>query len=282
MKTAIIDVGGGLRGIFGAGVLDSFMDENITFDLAIGVSAGSGNLINFLANQRGRNYLYYTDYALRKENMSKRNLIKKGCFLDLDYVFKTLSNSGGENPLDYETFAANPTDFVVIATEASTGNPKYFTKKDFQKDNYSVLKASAAIPWICKPQLIGEEYYFDGALSDSVPFEKAFEMGCDKVVIILNNPHDTFKDNSNDIKLAKRIKRKFPVASAKMEVKSVLYNESLKRAHELEKEGKICIISADDMFGVKTLTKDLEALKKLYDEGYKQGKKFACSDFLKN
>lgn len=56
MKTGIVDVGGGLRGIYAAGVLDYCMDQGIHFDLGIGVSAGSANLASYAAGQRGRNY----------------------------------------------------------------------------------------------------------------------------------------------------------------------------------------------------------------------------------
>lgn len=44
MKTAVVDVGGGMRGIYAAGVLDYCLDQGITFDLGIGVSAGSANI----------------------------------------------------------------------------------------------------------------------------------------------------------------------------------------------------------------------------------------------
>ena len=56
MKTGVIDVGGGLRGIYAAGVLDYCMEQGIRFDLGIGISAGSANLASFVACQRGRNY----------------------------------------------------------------------------------------------------------------------------------------------------------------------------------------------------------------------------------
>ena len=49
MTTAVIDVGGGLRGIYAAGVFDRCMDESISFDLGIGVSAGSANIASYLA-----------------------------------------------------------------------------------------------------------------------------------------------------------------------------------------------------------------------------------------
>lgn len=48
MKTGIIDVGGGLRGIYGAGVLDRCMEEGVRFDCCIGVSAGSANMSSYV------------------------------------------------------------------------------------------------------------------------------------------------------------------------------------------------------------------------------------------
>ena len=70
MKTAVIDMGGGMRGIYAAGVLDRCMEEDIRFDVCIGVSAGSANLASYLSRQAGRNYVFYTQYAMRKRYMS--------------------------------------------------------------------------------------------------------------------------------------------------------------------------------------------------------------------
>ena len=69
MKIGVVDVGGGLRGIYAAGVFDYCMDENIKFDCCIGVSAGSANVASYLSGQRGRNYKFYTDYAFRNQYM---------------------------------------------------------------------------------------------------------------------------------------------------------------------------------------------------------------------
>ena len=41
MKTGVIDVGGGMRGIYAAGVFDYFMDKGIKFDVGIGVKCES-------------------------------------------------------------------------------------------------------------------------------------------------------------------------------------------------------------------------------------------------
>ena len=90
MKTGVVDVGGGLRGIYAAGILDYCMDCNIKFDLGIGVSAGSANIASYVAGQRGRNYKFYADYAFRKQYMSVRNFILKKSYVDMDYVYGTL------------------------------------------------------------------------------------------------------------------------------------------------------------------------------------------------
>ena len=96
MKIGVVDGGGGLRGIYAAGVLDYCMDQGIRFDMGIGVSAGSANLISYAAGQRSRNYQFYIEYAFRKQYMSLNNFITKKTYVDMDYVYGTLSCSDGE------------------------------------------------------------------------------------------------------------------------------------------------------------------------------------------
>ena len=49
-KSALIVEGGAMRGIFAAGVLDAFMQDDFRpYDFAIGVSAGVSNLVVCLA-----------------------------------------------------------------------------------------------------------------------------------------------------------------------------------------------------------------------------------------
>ena len=151
MKTGVIDVGGGLRGIYAVGIFDYCMDHNIHFGLGIGISAGSANLASFAAGQRGRNYQFYMEYAFRKRYMSVGNFILKRSFIDMDYVYGTLSCSDGENPLDYCALRDNPMEFYVIATDARTGRAKYFDKTDISQDDYNIFKASCAILFVCKP-----------------------------------------------------------------------------------------------------------------------------------
>lgn len=70
MRTAVVDVGGGLRGLYATGVLDRCLEEGVRFDAGVGVSAGSANIASYLAGQKGRNYQFYAEYSSRKEYMS--------------------------------------------------------------------------------------------------------------------------------------------------------------------------------------------------------------------
>ncbi len=62
MKTGLVLEGGGMRGIYTAGVLD-VMDEaglRPCFDGVIGVSAGAVHGCSFVSGQRGRSIRYFT------------------------------------------------------------------------------------------------------------------------------------------------------------------------------------------------------------------------------
>lgn len=99
-KIGVIDVGGGLRGIYAAGVFDWCLENGVKFDYGIGISAGSANLASYLSGQRGRNYLFYEEYSMRRQYMGAGNMLRSGSFLNLQYIYGTLSNAGCENPLD--------------------------------------------------------------------------------------------------------------------------------------------------------------------------------------
>lgn len=275
MKFGVVDTGGGFRGIYAAGALDYCLDRKINFDLGVGVSAGAANLCSFIAGQKGRNYLFYSVYGLRKEYMSLGNFIRKRSYIDLDYVYGTLSNSNGENPVDYPALRDNPMEFYVAATDAATGRPRYFDKSVLRQDCYDILKASSAIPFVCKPYEIDGTPYYDGALGDPVPIKKAFALGCDYVVLLLTKSANALRAFQRDEKLAAGIQRRYPLAAERLRERARRYNEGVALAREYAAQGKALIVSPDDTCGVDTLTRDREALRRLYQKGYGDGRKIA-------
>lgn len=278
MKTGVIDVGGGYRGVYAAGVLDYCMQNSIQFNVGIGVSAGSANVSSYGAGQYKRNYQFYTEYGLRKEYASIGNFVKKGSFIDLDYVYSTLGNSDGENPLDYAALIKSPMELFVVSTNAINGEAIFFTKSDLYQDGYDVFKASCAIPFVCKPYWIKGVPYYDGAISDPVPIHKAMELGCEKIVVILTRPEDYKRRAEDDEKQARMICKQYPKAAEQLRKRAKKYNDDVALARTLAKEGKVLIVSPKDTCGVDTLTRDALKLKELYKKGYEDAEKIR--DFI--
>ena len=273
MKIGVVDVGGGLRGSFGAGVLDYCMEQGIRFDFGIGVSAGAANISSYMANQRGRNCVFYTDYFQREQYMGVKNLIHTGSYIGLDYIYSSLSDHEGDYPLDWKTIRNDPRDMMIVATDANTGLPHYFHKYDMRQDSYDPIKASCCVPVINRPYKVNGIPYYDGGLSDPVPYEKAFEAGCDKVVVILTRPEDYRRIPKNDKIIADLLHPHYPNASQAMRNRSVIYNQQLDECEYLQIQGKVCIVAPDSIGKMKTLTKDKDSIEALYYKGYEAGKK---------
>lgn len=267
----VIDVGGGMRDIYGAGVFDRFLDDGVWFDYCIGVSAGSANLSSYLAKQRGRTYRFYTEYSFRKEYMSVRNFRKHGSYIDFNYVYDDLAASRGEDPLDYEVMTSFSGKYEIVLTDAVTGEAIYEDGGKMPRDKYDFIKASCSIPVVCKPREIEGVKYYDGGVADPVPLERALEEGCERVVLILTRPKAYRMAVGKENLAATVLKRKYPKTAEALVLRAVRYNKAVEKAIELEKEGKCIVVAPDDCCGIDTLTKDKEKLDELYRKGYNDG-----------
>ncbi len=276
--TGVIDVGGGNRGAFGAGVLDYCLDHGIVFDYCIGVSAGSANCASYIAGQRGRNLRFYTKYNISREAVSIRNGLRNHSMLNLDYIFRTVSDEDGEDPLNYEAFARSGQICKIVTTDAQTGNPVFFDKQDVRKNDYGVLSASCNLPVVNRAYIFRGREYYDGGLSDPIPVRYAFDDGCDKVVAILTLPKDYFRSSQDD-KRAARLLRAYPKIRERIINRASLYNRELEELLRLEKQGKVLIIAPHAKADMDTLGKNKAVIESLYREGYQSAEKIL--DFLK-
>jgi predicted patatin/cPLA2 family phospholipase len=269
----ILDVGGGTRDIYGAGIFDYLLEHHIYVDYGIGISAGSANLASYFAGQIKRNYYFYIDYLYRKEYMSMQNFFKDGSYLDFDYIYGKLSNHDGENPLDYESLKNNPAQFKVLAYDAKTGKPHYFTKDDMAYDSYRIFSASCCLPLVCKPVEIDGVPYYDGGLADPVPVKKMVEDGCEKIIVVLTKPKDLIRKSEDDENNARLLSLTDQLAADNLRLRAKRYNEGVAYAKELEKAGKALIVAPDTIGDMGTLTKDKQTLYLLYRKGYVDGEK---------
>ena len=277
--TGIIDVGGGTRGIYGCGVFDRCLDENVFFDCVIGVSAGSANAISYVARQRGRNYVFYTEYASRPEYMGVKTLLKTGSYIGLEYIYGTLSNSTGEYPLDFDAIRSSPAELEIVATDAATGKPFYFRKEGLERDRYQCLMASSCVPVVCRPYPVNGVLYFDGGVSDPIPYRRALQLGCYRLVVILTKPVTAEPVNRRNGIAGALLRRRYPEAAQAVARCGSVYQCDLNEVRALEEAGKALIVAPDDISNLKTLSSDLTALKTLYNKGYNDAARIAS--FLK-
>jgi predicted patatin/cPLA2 family phospholipase len=270
----IIDVGGGMRGSFTAGIYDYLNDQGVQpFDYLIGVSAGSGNMVSYLAGQRGRNLRFYLDYAFRKEYMSMHNMLRKGSYINLDYPYTILSGPGGEDPVDLEAFNASAARYEAVVTDAATGDPVYYDKALLREGNFDPIKASCAVPGACQPYPVMGRPGFDGGVADPVPYKRALAQGCDRVVVLLTRPADYLRPLLEHQEVMEKALRRWPNAYGALLRRSVRYNTDVAAVKALEQAGKALLIAPSDIAGMATLTKDRAAVERLYHMGYAEGAK---------
>ena len=269
----ILDVGGGMRGVYTAGIYDYLLDNGIDINYCLGVSAGSANLITYIAGQRGRLRRFYLEYAFEKEYMSAGNYLKKGMYIDLDYIYSGITDSPGKDPLDYNAIMKSEKTFVAVTTEAETGTPRYFSKYDMSFNDFTLMKAGCAIPVACRrPIFFKGENHFDGGVADPIPYKKAFDDGCDRLIVCLTLPLD-YEKSAMPERLVSALLKKYPEIAKKVISSHTDYKKRVEEIMRLEAEDRVLILAPPDCFGVKTATRNREGLEKLYQAGYRDAEK---------
>lgn len=272
--TGLIDVGGGMKCAYSAGLYDYFMDNGIEFDYYLGVSAGSMNLLSYIAGERGRNIKIYRNSAEGNEYLSLANLIQTGAYMNYEKVGNDFYSDKGWDAFDFEAFYSSDKPYVVSATKAENGRTVYFDRKDMtdRKRILDIVSASCCIPVASKPIVIDDTEYFDGGLAEPIPFRKAFADGCDKIVVVLSAPADIKKDRlPGSNLLGPTFLRDYPDVSDVIEDRYAVYNYMVRCMREYEEEGKALLLSPEDIPGAFTLVKDIEVINELYDNGYRDG-----------
>ena len=269
-KTGLVLEGGGLRGIFTAGVLDFFLEKNIEFDGCIGVSAGSCHACSYLSKQYKRAFNVSVDYLDDKRYCSMHSLITTGDLFGVDFVYGEIPNK--LNPIDNEAFMKSRTRFQAVITNCRTGEAEYPDVKDFRTDTV-YIRASSSLPFLSKMVKINGELYLDGGVSDSIPIKKSIENGNTKNIIIMTRDKKYRKKQSKLGKISAIRYKKYPKFVELMNTRFSRYNEILEYIYELERQGKVFIIQPETSLNLGRIEKNREKLTNVYNIGYKEAEK---------
>src|SRR5699024_7695112 len=195
MTIGLVLEGGGMRGLYTAGVLDKLMDEKIQADGMVTVSAGALFGINYASGQRGRTLRYNKRYIQDKRYISVRNLLRTGNMVSKEFAFFALPFV--LDVFDEKAFQRSGIDFYATITNVETGDPEYVKITNGYKQ-IETLRASGSMPFVSKFVEIDGKKYLDGGISDSIPVQKALSLGYDKIIVVLTRPLDYRKSKPNE------------------------------------------------------------------------------------
>ena len=258
--------GGAMRGLFTAGVIDVFLENDITFSAAVGVSAGAAFGCNFKSRQNGRVLRYNKRFCNDKRYCSLESLVKTGDLYGADFCYREIPEV--LDPFDNDAFEQNPMAFYVVATNVYTGEPVYKRLDKVDGDCYEWMRASASMPMVSRPVKVGGYTLLDGGMSDSIPLRFIQDKGYKKNVVILTRPRGYIKKTSNRLMLQAGL-RKYPAMIDVMADRHKMYAFERAYVFASEKQGSTLVLCPDQALSVNHTEHDPEKLQEAYDEGRK-------------
>lgn len=268
MKTGLVLEGGAIRTIFSSGACDGLLTRNLFADYTIGVSAGIAYGVSYLSGQSGRNLEILTKYVNDRRYMGKRNLLNPAnrSYFGLKFVYDTIPNQ--LLPFDYAAYDSYPGEVEAVVTNLETGEAEYFPVDS--RDEKKVLQATCALPFLFPVYRIDGKQVMDGGASDGIPYERAFQKGCDRVVVILTRERGYQRGPEPLQPVIDRLYHRYPAFCQTMRTRAERYNACRARLFALEREGKALLIAPEDTQGFSRTERDVGKIKRLWQQGYDQ------------
>lgn len=271
-RSGLVLEGGGMRGVFTCGVLDSFMDRGIRFPYTIGVSAGACNGLSYMSRQRGRAKYSNIDLLEKYNYIGLKYLLKKRNIMDFDLLFQEFPEH--ILPYDYDTYFRSTERYVMVTTNCQTGEANYFEEKRSKERVIEVVRASSSLPFVCPIAYVDEIPMLDGGIVDSIPLLHARQDGYINNVVVLTRNRG-YRKEAKDIKVPSFIYPKYPKVREALSRRCRVYNEQLELVERMEDAGEIIVIRPQKPVVVDRIERDTKKLTELYEEGY------ACAELFR-
>ncbi len=267
-KIGLVLEGGGMRGVYTAGVLDAFLEAGLDFDGCLGVSAGSCHAASFLSRQKGRAFRVNVNYLQDWRYCSVRSWLKTGDFFGAEMLYDIIPNQ--LDPYDHAAFAQRKGWFRAVVTNVQTGQAEYPLIEQMQQDTIW-LRASSSLPLLSRIVEINGQGYLDGGISDSIPIEAAIRFGCLRNVVVLTQCPSYQKKPNALLPLLRLRYHRYPQLIDALKTRHLRYNAALKTLRSLQKEGRVLIIQPQEPVTIGRLEKDRDQLNALYQTGKADG-----------
>ncbi len=263
--------GGAMRGMFTAGVTDVLMENNITFDGAIGVSAGAVFGCNYKSKQIGRAIRYNKMYCNDPRYVSLRSLLKTGNLYNEEFGYHELPDK--LDPFDSHTFSSNPMEFYVVCTDMVTGKAVYHRCEQGTAEDIEWMRASASMPLVSKVVKINDLSLSDGGTADSIPIRYLEQQGYNKNIVILTQPKGFVKERNSLLPILRIALRKYPALIHTLTNRHVTYNETLKYIDEQQATGNLFVIQPPEALNIGAVERHPEELERVYQIGRQEAQR---------
>lgn len=264
-KTGLVLEGGGMRGIFTAGVLDVMMEQGIKLDGAMGVSAGAVFGCNYKSGQIGRSLRYNTRFCADPRYWSLESLVRTGDLFGVKFCYDDIPNR--LDPFDAAAYRANPMPFYAVCTNVETGKAIHKRLDQGEGKDMEYFRASASMPVVSRIVEVDGYKLLDGGIVDSIPLRSMERRGYPKNVVILTQPIDYVKKPNSMMPLIRVALRKYPACVKAMEVRHLRYNKQAAYVREQELAGKAFVIRPPQALEIGHTTKDPDELRRVYEIG---------------
>lgn len=273
MKTGLILEGGGLRSLFSAGILDSWMTKDIHFDGIFGVSGGALFGCNFKSHQIGRALRYNIKLKDDPRYMGIRSLLRTGNIVGAEFAYHTVPME--IDVFDNEAFRNDPAAFYVVTTDIESGLPHYHQIESFDYEGLEWMRATGSMPLVSTPVPLQGHLHLDGGMSDSLPLKAAQDMGYEKNVVILTRPRGYRKKKTKLTPLFRLFCSKYPKIAEVMDRRADEYNKQLDYLIDQEQKGNTLLIFPDDDLGIGRIELKEDKMRAVHTLGLNKGDELA-------
>lgn len=179
-RVGLVFSGGSARCAFQIGAAETLLELGVRPALCVGVSAGAWNAAAAAVGQTHRLRYYWRSFS-RMPAVDLRNLLRERS----PFRWNEMHRRTFGRYVSAERLRQPGTLPVFVGvTRLSDRQPVYFDLRTADDPLRVLLASNYLPPFYTHAPRIGGERYGDGGLTDNIPYAKAFEEGCDAVVLL--------------------------------------------------------------------------------------------------
>lgn len=272
--TGLVLEGGGMRGVFTAGVLDALMKSEVYFPYVVAVSAGALHGLSYMSRQPRRARWSSIDMLKKYGYISLRSLVQNGSIFDPNILYERFPEE--IIPFDYQTYEQNPATFEMVTTNCKTGRAMYLSERYDHHRLTQIAKASSSLPFVSQITEVDGIPMLDGGIVDSIPIVRSIDTGHHENVVVLTRNRG-YRSKEPDVKTPKFVYKDYPRLRVALSRRTEEYNRQLDLIERMEDWGEIVVIRPERPLEVGRITQDVVKLELLYEEGFQLGERFCDS-----